>query len=546
MTVRTGSLGDRQWSWVAVLVLALSAVRLATNLHGALQIDEVFYARTGWGLFHGNPYQNPTHSIAPTAKYFIGLGQLVFGRTSLGVRLPVALFGLATMFLSYRLGTALSGSRTGALAAILVASNYFFVSQSVVGLLDVPLAFFFLASVWLAVRAVDGSGGGRWTGLALGVAVVGALTTKVYGFVYVFPVVAAVAAITYVRRGRREAVETLRPGVASGFATLLLLYLPFAFFPHPPVLESYGPPSLSRVAQALLAVPVLGNFTYVVGASVVQNVIHVGNGHAVTVGEAVYQYPPVWSYLYWLFEKAGAVFLLSVVVTAFGTVYESVRRRHAEATVLAVSTLVPLLALSLLTVKMPRYVLPLVPVLAVTGVHYFTRVAAVAVERFSPSLSATPSRSTAVTAVLCVLLLGALVAPPSPLLRSLTEPVNTDSGYDDVTAYIEQHAENHPDEELLVLTYHNVTFDYYFDESDHDRHVGLKASQVRQDDQYRAYLESTLESADVDFVVDLRENDRLDDLAFSRYFREHSRPVLVVDRSPSDVDLVVYEMNSTT
>lgn len=139
-------------SLAVVIVLSAFGGWYLTNLHGALYIDEVFYARTGWGLFAGNPYENPTHAVAPTAKYFIGASQHLFGRTSPAVQAPITLLGIGALFLTYRLSELLDDYRTGLLSMLLLGASFPFATQSVRGMLDVPLTFAFIGSLYLVLR----------------------------------------------------------------------------------------------------------------------------------------------------------------------------------------------------------------------------------------------------------------------------------------------------------------------------------------------------------------------------------------------------------
>ena len=130
--------------WEVYVVLVVCSAWYLTNLDGAFFIDEVFYARTGNGLLYGWPYRNPTHLFAPTAQYFIGLGQWAFGRTSFAIRFPVMLFGLLTLYVTYRFGKLLRSRAAGFFTASLLAVTHAY-TRSVAAFLDVPMALFLIA-----------------------------------------------------------------------------------------------------------------------------------------------------------------------------------------------------------------------------------------------------------------------------------------------------------------------------------------------------------------------------------------------------------------
>jgi len=84
MTLRA-ALEDELRNRIEIYVLlSCLAVWYISAIGGAFTVDESIYAETGYALFRGNPYLNPTHMFAPTVKYFISLGQLALGRTAFG------------------------------------------------------------------------------------------------------------------------------------------------------------------------------------------------------------------------------------------------------------------------------------------------------------------------------------------------------------------------------------------------------------------------------------------------------------------------------
>lgn len=526
-----------RWSGLVALTLAGFGGWYLTNLGGALYIDEVFYARTGWGLLTGNPYENPTHAVAPMAKYLIGVGQLVFGRTSFGVRLPVALLGVGTLFVTYRLGALLGDRRTGYLSMLLLGSTFAFATEAVRGMLDVPLAFCFVSTVYLAARWVRDD----WRPAAplFGVAAVATVTTKVYGFVYLLGPLAVVLGAHAVWKRRSRAGPEVQAALVPAAGAAIVLFLPYFFVPHPPLTEAYGPGWLMGFARSLLEIPILGNFVYVFGAAFVQNVIHIGNGHAVTVGTTVYQYPPVWSYGYWLLERGGVYVVFGALLVG-GATYDALVARRLDAATVGFAAAVPFVVLSLLTVKFPRYILPLFPLLAAGGVYYTDRFVRRGVRHLSE-----PFRAQAFdvgSALVVLVLLGGVLIPPSAVAPSVTEPIQADSGYDEAAAFVTEYAADRPDQEILVLSYHNVTFGYYFEARDNVVAVGLGTAQMRTDDEYRQRIESMLCRGEVDLVVDLRHNERLETQFVGQFVRNSSEVVFETTRSPGDQTLVVYEM----
>jgi 4-amino-4-deoxy-L-arabinose transferase-like glycosyltransferase len=479
--------------------------------------------------------------IAPTAKYFVGLGQLVLGQTSAGARIAVTAFGLGTVYATYRLGRHVGSETTGLLAAIVVGATYAFATRAVLAILDVPLTFFVAVSVlfllgWLA-------SGDRRTGLLLGVVVAGTLTTKVYGFVYALPI-GAWFLWGVLTGDERSLVEAAWPTVAGGTAGLLVTFSPYLVVPHPPVPRDYGtlvreilglPASYGGLFEQVFALPVVGNLAYVFGASVAHNLQHVGSGHAITVAGTVYQEPPAWTYLYWLPTEYGAFYLLAFVLTVGGGIW-SLRRGNRTLAVLATCVLVPFVVVSLLTVKFPRYVLPTVPLLAVGGIH----VGSVLLDRRPRVGAADRGRKLlSVGGLLAIAVLVAVLVPPSAVGPVLDRSINTDTGYDEAASHIEEYAANHPDETVVVVSYHGTTLAYYLDAPNVEL-VKFTPKDVPSNlEKYRGYRDR-VSAGQVAFVVDLEQNRRLQGTSFYSYVRSEGRPALTVEQSPSGRTLVVY------
>jgi hypothetical protein len=521
-----------------VLLLTLLALWYGSNLDGSFVVDEAFYARTGYGLLTGSPYTNPTHAFAPTAKYFIGLGQLVLGRTAVGARAPILLFALGTVFLTDRLGRRLWTPEAGLVSALVLGVSYPFVTQSLMAMLDVPLAFFTVALtlatlVWLSER-------GRRRLALVGVLCAAVATTKAYGFLYALPHVAVVCTVCVRAAGVREAVRRLAPAVGGGFATLAVLYVPFVLVPHPPVPAAYvsGVPLVRQV----LALPVVGNFAYVFGAAFVTNVAHTGAGHSITVGSTVYQYPPAWAYLYWLFQRGGPLLVGALLLTA-AYALSGFRRRDATALSAGAAVFVPLAGLSLLTVKFPRYVLPLYPLVLAGGLGYGERLL-FSTRRHLETRGRDVSPVT-YRAALVTLLLFLSVVTPAPVVDSAVRPVATDSRHDEVADHLEAMAASHPDETLTVLTMSGsirVALEYYLDDG---ANVELTRVEVRDgvSDERYSELRTQVASGDVDVVVGRDAHPRIRD-SFQRHVRQHSEVTASFTQSPDRERVLVYEVTN--
>ncbi|MCW4026224.1 MAG: hypothetical protein NWE76_01910, partial [Candidatus Bathyarchaeota archaeon] len=85
------------------------------NIGGALMGDEPVFALQGYYFFKGNM---PAEQFRPMGRYFFGMGQLFFGRTTFGAKFFVFLLSMCTLYLTYNIGKKLANRHGGLLAAV--------------------------------------------------------------------------------------------------------------------------------------------------------------------------------------------------------------------------------------------------------------------------------------------------------------------------------------------------------------------------------------------------------------------------------------------
>ncbi|SFR33229.1 ArnT family glycosyltransferase [Halogeometricum limi] len=531
---------ERAASSFGIVVLLLGfALWYGTNLAGSFHVDETLYAQSGLAVFRGNPYTNPTHAFAPTAKYFIGLGQVLFGQTAAAARVFVAGFGLASVYLTYRLTAALRGRAAGLVAALFLGTSYPFATQSVVAMLDVPLACFVVALTVVTLRWFR-SRDPAWLPF-VGLFLAATATTKAYGFLYGLPHALFVAGVLARRYGLRSLPRRSTPFLGGLVTTLAVVYLPLVLFSHPPAPAEYT--SGVPFAATVLDLPVVGNFAYVFGAALLKNLVHTGDGHAVVVAGTVHQYPPVWSYLYWLFEEGGSLLFGSFVLAAAAALHGAFVRRDAEWTLPAGAILLPFVALSLLTVKFPRYVLPLYPLVFAVGVVAARDVLA-AVRRSLRTQGVRLTRPRA-SVVVVLLVAVALLAPPSAALQSATDPIETDAGYDEAAEYVQTYAANHPDETVTVLVSSGtirIPMMYYLSDVENVEVRNFQLNDGVTDERY-AEARADVESGEIDVVVVRADQPRLD-AAFREVVETNGELERSAPQIPGENRVEVYRVTS--
>src|SRR5919112_178276 len=145
---------DRRLSWVLTAVLGV--VALAVRLWGItyprdLLFDEAYYPPEAhelltWGFEYNRGYSFIVHP--PLGKWFIAVGEQLFGYNSFGWRFPSAVAGAVAVVVLTRLARRLTGSTfLGLLAGLLLALDAFSFTLSRIGLLDGFLQVFVLSAV---------------------------------------------------------------------------------------------------------------------------------------------------------------------------------------------------------------------------------------------------------------------------------------------------------------------------------------------------------------------------------------------------------------
>ena len=158
--------------WLTPLILAgilgLGAVLRLIGIRFGLPMA---YHNDEWVLvlatrqFFGGDF-NPHNFLYPSLLMYImyAFERLYFlfasGRDDLSLlytlcRVNVVLFGLASIWLVYRLGRRLHDSRTGLIAALLLCLSPLHVINSHFATTDVPLTFFILLTIWATLRLAE-------------------------------------------------------------------------------------------------------------------------------------------------------------------------------------------------------------------------------------------------------------------------------------------------------------------------------------------------------------------------------------------------------
>lgn len=131
------------------ILMAAFAVWYLLNIGGAIKDDETIFALQGYYFFKGNIQ---AEQFRPLARYFFGVGQLMFGRTTFGVKFFVLIFSILSIYLTYKVARTLSSRENGFFAALIVGIIPLYGDLSVSGLMDIILTFFVMLLFFFTLR----------------------------------------------------------------------------------------------------------------------------------------------------------------------------------------------------------------------------------------------------------------------------------------------------------------------------------------------------------------------------------------------------------
>ncbi|HMO12678.1 MAG TPA: glycosyltransferase family 39 protein [Pirellulaceae bacterium] len=147
---------DACWWFIlgASLILFMSSLG-ATKLWDE---DEGFYASTAAEMYRNGEWVVPTFNgelfahKPPFMYWMMMLGYSIFGVSEIGARFFSSIFAVATILMTYLLGTRLFNARAGVLSAIVLATSLLFSIGGRAATPDVYLTFFVTTAIYCFVR----------------------------------------------------------------------------------------------------------------------------------------------------------------------------------------------------------------------------------------------------------------------------------------------------------------------------------------------------------------------------------------------------------
>ena len=260
---------------VVVWILPVCALVGLTLDHAhPYQGDETYYIKSAvWMTESGNwllpQYEGVVRLQKPILAYWMtALGYRAFGTSLWAGRVPFLLAAGALLFVVYRLGRLLSGSREAASVAVaLLSSSLLFLLFSRVSMTDLPLALCSTVSLYFLCRAVGPTGRGQRDAALAHLAMGAGFLAK--GATALMPLAAVAAWLVVSRCGQARAAlrAILAPGALAAFALVAMPWHIYVWVVHRGVwLSQFAREASENLGPGVLASA--GHLAYYAGAMV--------------------------------------------------------------------------------------------------------------------------------------------------------------------------------------------------------------------------------------------------------------------------------------
>lgn len=426
---------------LALLLLATLWFLLSTS--GDLTVDEVLHAYAGYKLVRGEDLlYGIIHSHL--GRYFIGLGEVL---TSLitsvryspfGFRLFSIITGVASLYIVYKLGESLHSATAGLFSTVLLLGTLLFSRYTPRALLDVPLTFLIVLLFYLLIGIPEEAPSARRLSLATGVVAALGLLMKLTGFLFVAPIFCAYLILDRTRGLKRKQSMRWRLALLAFFLTLLLVNIPYILTPtkdfgndlharelmkqHTARAQSSNVLTRSRLYKAYVThADNLPSLFYMIDYAAIYHIKKLKDGGKYYVGGQIYDVPPLHAYLLWFPVDSSPLLLVGFMLFSIMHFLNSHKSRAEQ--MLFWTTTVTFMVLSLFPFKNFFYILPLIPLLALSTVLGLMRLLSLL------SLKNRFLRSSAIQALAVLVIIG-------PFLRFPLLHLGADSGYGGAAEYL--------------------------------------------------------------------------------------------------------------
>lgn len=495
-------------NWEIYLLTFVLSIWYFSTIGGSFSVDEVVYVNSAKSIFKGNYYVNMEHP--PLGKYFIGLGIEIFGESSFGARFFSAVLGILTVFVTYRIGRLLDRRSTALLGAGLLGITHIFYSNSGHAMLDMYITFFSTVLLLLVLSVVIKGKLQTWHGIMIGLCSGFVLMSKLYGIFFAIASYVILVGFFFERVNNKKIMEIIKENkiilisISVFLLTCIIIYFPYLLEPGR---------SLDYMFD--------------------RNISHIEGGHSQTIAWRTYDNPPFWSYFFWIYEM-GSIFIIGLFAAFFLLIHNVLKDIISKRTkVVLIYFIIPFLFFSLLSVKFPRYMLPLVPIISLLSVISLYRIIYSTLKKMGLSNVKFPViKYPSLISIFAISSVFLLVPSPYYDLKNDTN-IGVDSGYGEVTDTIRDIYDINNKTKINVLCYYAQILKYYLDEDLNKVNVTYLRYYTSSTNELKSLKENKF-----DLVVDYSYQSRYTNQEIYKYIRNNYK-----DKIEFNSGLCIYIMS---
>lgn len=161
---------DNVWSYISLqanhrkqvlfLMIFVSLVYLFNfGVNDIWTPNESFYAESVREMFESNNFLDifynyePRYNKPPLTYWLIAISSTVFGLTEFGIRLPIVLLALGSIWYTYKTGRLLYGDKGGVYSLVMMAFSVQLLAVKQYASPEIPLTFFFTLTMYGFIKA---------------------------------------------------------------------------------------------------------------------------------------------------------------------------------------------------------------------------------------------------------------------------------------------------------------------------------------------------------------------------------------------------------
>lgn len=192
----------RSTYWLFVFISVLLAYNFSAN--DIWTPNESFYAESVREMFESGNFLDikynyePRYNKPPLTYWLIAASSAIFGLNEFGIRLPILLLAIGSVWVTYLLGKHLYGQKAGFYSMVVMAFSLQFLAVKQYASPEIPLTFFFTLTIYWFIKGFDSR---SWKYIIAAYVILG-LTVLTKGFPYIFVIGGIVGLYTLLRNGK--------------------------------------------------------------------------------------------------------------------------------------------------------------------------------------------------------------------------------------------------------------------------------------------------------------------------------------------------------